>query len=689
MHASAGKISLSAVLVSTMMFASSTSAQAHSQNLASGPHASLTQQPQSLASSVTAQSNKIPSVEQIALSSDGGGPYRFYDSRLNAQEAKKAYTWDYPVISREGIFEAFETRHIKSKYVRTIMPQYRICVYNVTAVSPESDGFITIWGTGNKPATSSLNFRKGQVIANQVHVREDRTSFKIYSHAKTHIVVDRVSCYTDEDRFKAAPPRRVHDSRVLGSNKPVGRTTTIRGLPSGVDPRTVEAIVANVTIVGKGVPGFVTAWRAGTRPTTSSLNYVGDALVSNQIVSKVAADGTFKVYTHSDAEVIVDVYGYIPKGQGIRAHQPIRLLDERQSGNYCCHKIKSDLIRIQVEQRPDSPEWNKHAVLLNVTVVGSTKPGFVSARETWYSKFTDRPRPARSSTQNYRAGTIRAGMAMVPVSDQGVVEIYRRGDAKVVVDMVGYVQSRTETVLQDFVYSDLQSVARPTSSISENGKLNVSLPPGYSLNTVWADPEELATQREEDDQEDVSIPLTEGVHYSRSGNTLMVNGKYAHGWANMRHLYVRMKADPQHPVARLRNQEVLFIVPVTVSGTSGTSANVALDGGSARVAAYSVAGTPGHRYEVKLADGQKFGSVPLVPADSAYSRVPSEVLQIRLSADRTSVFVNLPSRQQMRQYFGDYGAMPHFLTLRGKNAYGDRLEVFLEDRPYDTHPVRY
>lgn len=689
MHTSVQKTLLSSGVAATLLLASGMAAEASQQG--PPPHTQievLTASPQ-LSPAAADQSGKLPDADQIALYSDGSGPYRFYDSRITPEEAKKVYTWDYPVVSREGALAAFETRVIKSKYVGPTTPSRRVCVYNVTVVNPESDGFITLWGTGNKPATSSVNFRKGQVIANQVHVSEERTSFKIYSHARTHIVVDRIACYVDENRFKAAPPRRVHDSRSAGAQIPSGRTTTIRGLPAGVIPASVEALVANVTVVGKGLPGYVTAWPSGARPTASSLNYEGNSLVSNQIVTKVAADGTFQVYTHSDAEVIVDVYGIIPKGQGIGTHRPIRLLDERQASKYCCHKIKSDLIRLQVEQRPDAPLWNKHFVLLNVTVVGSTMPGFVSAREARFSKFSNPTRPAGSSTQNYKTGTIRAGMAIVPVSAQGVVEIYRRGDAKVVVDMVGYVQSRTETSLRDVVSPDYQSVARPASSIAVNGKLNIRLPQGYTLSSVWADPEEIASRKDIDDQEDLSIPLDEGVHYVRSGNTLTVRGKYEQGWSNMRHVYVRMAAGQQFPVARLRGREVLFIVPVTVSGASGASANVTLDGNSVGVAAYSVAGTPWYRYEVKLDDGHKFSSVPEVAAGSAYRRVPAGILEVSLSADRTSLFVNLPTRQQMRQYLGEYGTMPHVLTLRGTTANGERLDIFLEDRPYDTHPIRY
>jgi hypothetical protein len=39
---------------------------------------------------------------------------------------------------------------------------------NVTVVSPPAAGFVTVWGSGTRPATSNLNYLAGQTVANAV-----------------------------------------------------------------------------------------------------------------------------------------------------------------------------------------------------------------------------------------------------------------------------------------------------------------------------------------------------------------------------------------------------------------------------------------------------------------------------------------------------------------------------------------
>jgi hypothetical protein len=66
-------------------------------------------------------------------------------------------------------------------------------VVNVTATSPTSIGFLTVFPTGeSRPATSTLNFTPGQTVANSVIARVGADgSISIYNHSgNTHVIVD-------------------------------------------------------------------------------------------------------------------------------------------------------------------------------------------------------------------------------------------------------------------------------------------------------------------------------------------------------------------------------------------------------------------------------------------------------------------------------------------------------------------
>ena len=76
-------------------------------------------------------------------------------------------------------------------------------------------------------------------------------------------------------------------------------------------PGDAEAVVANVTVVGASTPGFVTVYPCGTRPGTSSVNYLAGEAVANEVIAKLSPVGSICVYAHSAVNVIVDVAGHL------------------------------------------------------------------------------------------------------------------------------------------------------------------------------------------------------------------------------------------------------------------------------------------------------------------------------------------------------------------------------------------
>ncbi len=62
---------------------------------------------------------------------------------------------------------------------------------NLTAVSPLGAGYMTLWPGGTRPATSSINFTAGAIIANfAVTGINAGDTVSIYSAATTHVILD-------------------------------------------------------------------------------------------------------------------------------------------------------------------------------------------------------------------------------------------------------------------------------------------------------------------------------------------------------------------------------------------------------------------------------------------------------------------------------------------------------------------
>lgn len=92
-------------------------------------------------------------------------PQRIYDSRTTARPLKAGEVLKVPVLGNE-------------------------VVVNVTVVDPDAAGYLTVWGAGERPETSNVNFRAGSTVANLARTKTDGGVIRIQSTATCHVVVD-------------------------------------------------------------------------------------------------------------------------------------------------------------------------------------------------------------------------------------------------------------------------------------------------------------------------------------------------------------------------------------------------------------------------------------------------------------------------------------------------------------------
>lgn len=231
---------------------------------------------------------------------------------------------------------------------------------------------------------------------------------------------------TPDGSFTGLPAKRLLDTRSrvgVGTTTPIGADRSIdvqvtgRG---GVPSSGVSAVVLNLTAVAPTQRGYLTAYPSTKpRPTASSINFNERWTGANLVTVPIAAGGKVRIYNGTGStHAIADVVGYYHSTDSTAASpatrlgayesvDPVRMIDTRSADWGRMPLGPEEYVWQQVDF---DPEFNARvqAFALNVTVVGPTRSGFVTA-------FTgDSPDDIPStSTLNFTAGRTVPNMAIV------------------------------------------------------------------------------------------------------------------------------------------------------------------------------------------------------------------------------------------------------------------------------------
>ncbi|MFE4515376.1 PKD domain-containing protein [Kitasatospora sp. NPDC056783] len=315
-------------------------------------------------------------------------------------------------------------------------------VLNVTAVNAEGPGFLTLGPNDRpRPDSSSLNYVPGTAVPNLVTVpigNDFRLAVWNSYGAPVDLVIDIQGEYTPRatDLYAPLQPKRVMDSRS-GIGVPAGKISSVctaastrpvtklkvRGV-NGV-PNDATDVVLNVTVTEPDMDGNLMV-NDTAAVNTSNLNFKAGQTTSNQVITRIADDGTIAFCNNAGAlHIVADVFGYYgPNGQHLFvATDPTRLLDSRVSPG----KL-APYSRATVRGLPAGAS----GAVLNVTATEPTADGFLAV----YPGGTDRP---DVSTVNFAAGQTVATHATVPVGGDGTISLYNHnGGTHAVVDSSGY-----------------------------------------------------------------------------------------------------------------------------------------------------------------------------------------------------------------------------------------------------------
>ncbi|MDW3215492.1 MAG: CAP domain-containing protein [Ilumatobacteraceae bacterium] len=213
---------------------------------------------------------------------------------------------------------------------------------NLTATETSAPGFATVFPCGTaRPASSTINYARGATIANSVVTKVGAGGkVCIYTHARSHFVVDVTGYFPSGSDYRPLAPARLLDTRpgnstvdgrdAGGGLRPAGSVLELDVTGRGGSASDASAVALNLTATETGGAGFATVYPCGSsRPEASTINYGSGATIANGIIAKVGSGGKVCIYTHARAHLVVDIDGYFPARSDYRSLTPARLLDTR------------------------------------------------------------------------------------------------------------------------------------------------------------------------------------------------------------------------------------------------------------------------------------------------------------------------------------------------------------------------
>ena len=215
---------------------------------------------------------------------------------------------------------------------------------NVTAVTPASAGFLTVWPCGEtKPLASNVNYAAGDVVPNAVLAKIGAGGkVCIFTWAETDIVADVNGYVPTGGSPSSVVPARVLETRVGTTEltvdhlfEGIGRRAAGSVLELVVAGRggvavSAEAVLLNVTAVTPASAGFLTVWPCGeTKPLASNVNYAAGDVVPNAVLAKIGAGGKVCIFTSAATDIVADVNGYVPTGGSPSSVVPARVFETR------------------------------------------------------------------------------------------------------------------------------------------------------------------------------------------------------------------------------------------------------------------------------------------------------------------------------------------------------------------------
>ncbi len=334
-------------------------------------------------------------------------------------------------------------------------------ILNVTAVSPTSKGWMTVWPSDRtRPAASTLNFAPGTPTPNLAVVQltpSRQIAVMNGSSGTSHVLVSFQGWVRDNGGVQRAgsvtptDPTRVIDTRATGPAVPARgyRDVEVTGVGA---PDGASAALLDVIAVGATRAGYLVAHPSDSaRPNSTALTYrVGGDRAALSLM-RLSASGRVRVWNMSSAPVhlVIDSFGWVAPGDSTQspaatqAISPVRTLDTRASATPLGAANPSVEIAVPGDDK-SSVEDRPSGAVLAVTATAATAGGYLQID-------VDGNASADSSSMtpsvvNFGRGETVTNTTYVTVPAAGRLRLRAgtSGTVHAIVDVVGFVRPRAQ-----------------------------------------------------------------------------------------------------------------------------------------------------------------------------------------------------------------------------------------------------
>jgi hypothetical protein len=246
-------------------------------------------------------------------------------------------------------------------------------------------------------------------------------------------------------RFVAVTPCRVADTR--NANGPFGgpflaanvsRGFAIPASACGI-PSNAQAYAVNLTVVPRGVLGFLTAYPCGqTVPLSSNLNSPDGRTKAVAAIVPAGTNGAVCAFPSGDTDFVLDISGYFVPAttSGALAFFPLtpcRIADTRNAtGPLGGPSLVANTARtFPVLSSSCGIPSTAQAYSLNFTAIPPGILGFLTAWPAGQAQPT-------VSTLNAVTGTVTANAAIVPAGTSGSINVFPSAATDLAIDVNGY-----------------------------------------------------------------------------------------------------------------------------------------------------------------------------------------------------------------------------------------------------------
>jgi len=283
-------------------------------------------------------------------------------------------------------------------------------------------------------------------------------------------------------RFVAVTPCRVADTR--NANGPFGgpflaanvsRGFAIPNSACGI-PSNAQAYTVNLTVIPRGVLGFLTAYPCGqTLPLSSNLNSPDGRTKAVAAIVPAGTNGAVCAFPSGDTDFVLDISGYFVPAttSGSLAFFPLtpcRIADTRNAvGPLGGPSLVANTARtFPVLSSSCGIPSTAQAYSLNFTAIPPGILGFLTAWPAGQSQPT-------VSTLNAVTGTVTANAAIVPAGTSGSINVFPSATTDLAIDINGYFAPPATGGLSLFSLASCRVQDTRTSGMPINGASTVNV----------------------------------------------------------------------------------------------------------------------------------------------------------------------------------------------------------------------